>query len=185
MSLQREAILQRIRDLLLNQTEAGTAVYINKAEPDQGDELPIVTIYGLSETRGEWVEKTPVRFIRILKVAIEVKIAHPETEQASARMNALAEQIERIVLRDTYLHDAGGEPLTNDLRFSSMDLVLDADSKAIVVGLSLQLEADYLYESELEAPANVRALLRAHIDVDLPSTGESVDATDDVGLTGG
>lgn len=184
MSYQREAILQRLRDLLLDRTDAGRRVTLNQAEPDDRDALPAIALYGLSESRGDFVERSPVRFVRALKVGVEIKVADPTSDGASLRMNTIAEQVERIVLRDRHLPDAGGEAMAEDVRWQSMEIVFDADSRAIVVGLALQIEVDYLYEPEDVAPEHVRRFLGVGIDYDLEG-GSGVDAQDDVDLAGG
>jgi len=185
MSLQRQAILEHVRDLLLMRTDAGANVHLNKAEPDQVNDLPSISVFGVSEARGEFQEKSPVRFMRILKLVAELKIADPFSDDASFKLNTLAEQVERIILRDPLLRGRDKQTaLANDCRFQGMDLVIDAQSGSVIAGLADQFEVDYLYEPEEEAPAQVRSLLSVHLDYPLAEDGAN-DTSDDVALVGG
>lgn len=183
MSLQREAILLRARDMLLWRTDAADAVFVNKAEPDQGADLPLVALYGISEKQGAIREESPRRFVRTLTLAVDVKVGDATSDGASLRLNRLCEQVERILLRDPLLPDAAGEPLANDLRWIGFELTLDSESRSVVNGAAITLEVDYLYEPELEAPANVRALLLVHAESTLG--GVATGMADDVALQGG
>lgn len=184
MSLQREAIVRRLRDLLLHRTAAEGRVVVNRVEPDTMADLPQIAVFGLSETPGDELEETPRRIVRKLKVSIEIKVADVVSDEASLALNLLGEVVERIVLRDPHLPDASGAKLTNDLRWAGCELLLDANSRAVVAGLALALEADYVYEPENVAPAHVRDFLGVDVDFNLPGEGAAVDAQDDVTLPG-
>lgn len=184
MSLQREAILQRCRDMLLHRTECGARVSVNKAEVDQLPGLPAIAIYGLSESRGDFEETSPRRWVRTLKMLVEIKLSDTTSDSASLAMNVLAEKVERILLRNPLLPDAGGENLLEDLRWTGMELLIDPQSQSTIAGLAISLEADYLYTPELEAPAHVRDLLGVDVTFDLPGEGTAADMQDDVTLPG-
>lgn len=184
MSLQRENILQRCRELLLHRTDAADHVTVNRVEVEQLEDLPSIAIYGLSESVGQFVEQSPRRFVRVLKVAVEIKIADPSSAAASQGMNALAEQVERILLRDPNLRDAAGDPLANDVRWAGMELLIDPNSRQIVAGLAVQLEVDYVYEPEELAPADVRDLLGVDVSIESPDGSTTAEVADDVTLPG-
>jgi hypothetical protein len=184
VSLQREAILQRCRDLLLHRTAAGARVSVNQAEVDQLPGLPAISIYGVSETRGDFEEITPPRWSRRLKVLVEIKLVEDTSDKASLAMNKLAEQVERILLRNPGLPDAAGIDLVQTLRWSGMELVIDPNSRATIAGISISLEADYLYTAELEAPAHVRDLLGVTTTFDVGGDDTTVRLQDDVTLPG-
>lgn len=185
MSLQREAILQRIRDLLLNATGADDRIFINRATPEDEGELPAIALIGLSEKPGELSEESPRRFTRTLSLIVETKIGDPSAEDASTRMNTIAEQIERIVLRDPLLPTSdGGEALANDVRWIGCDLTTDQGA-AIFIGISTRFEIDYVYEPENVAPAHVRDFLSAHVSytqAGQPATAVALE--DDVDFPG-
>lgn len=184
MSLQREAILQRIRDLLLWQTPAQDRVIVNKAEPNRRPlSGPLVSVYGLSEVPGQFQEEAQYRFIRTLTVAVDVELAEPTSPGASLALNTLCEQIERIILRQHFLPDAGGTPLANEVRWKGFELTINSESRDIVFGGSITFEVDYLYGAEEEVPANVRALLTVHTEPVVAGTPSGMG--DDVGLQGG
>jgi hypothetical protein len=184
VSLQREAILQRCRDLLLHRTAAGARVSVNQAEVDQLPGLPAIAIYGLSETRGDFEEMTPPRWCRRLKLLVEIKIAEDTSDKASLAMNLLAEQVERILLRDLGLPGADGNDLVETLKWTGMELVIDPSSRSTIAGLAISLEAEYLYTAELEAPAHVRDFLGVTTTFDAGGDATTVRLQDDVTLPG-
>ena len=184
MSLQREAILRRMRDLLLHRTAAGARVTVNRVEVDSVQDLPQIALFGLSESPGPLFEEAPRRFSRRLKVSIEIKVADVDSDAASLALSTIEDEVERIVLRDPNLPDAGGRALAHDLRWAGCEVLIDPDSRAVIAGVAVNVEADYVYEPEELAPAHVRALLGVNVRLDQPGVGEGVDAQDDVVLGG-
>lgn len=170
--------------MLLHRTDALARVTVNRVEVSQLEDLPSIAIYGLSESVGQFLEQAPRRFVRTLKVAVELKVADPESSSASQNMNRLAEQVERILLRDPRLPDAAGEYLANDVRWAGMELLIDTNSRAVVAGLAVQLEVDYVYEPELLAPPDVRDLLGVDVSIESPDGDTVAEVADDVTLPG-
>lgn len=179
----REAVVQRVRDMLLNRTPAHGNVYVNRAEPKGEPELPSVRIYSPRERPGQFEQNSDLIFSRMLELEIDVELAEPDSEAASTNINAICAKIDRILLRDPRLFDVDGKTVLGIIRYAGWELTVDASSKRIINGATCSYTVEYEYQPQQEHDDDVRPLTLVHSESTID--GNPTGLARDIALQGG
>lgn len=113
MANRRKLIRKRVREVLLNQTDAGSKVYSNLSSPHWGENTPEIAIFTRSETI-EDLGTAPKEYKRTLELAIEIVAEGTETPNENDGklvediVDDIAEQVEAALEKDETLGEIPG-----------------------------------------------------------------------------
>lgn len=142
MPHQRKLIRDHAVSMLMGQTAAGSKVFANRVRPliSNGwlDRLPAIVIYTLDES-SEIFNAAPREYMRTVQLMVEIQ-ARAE-ESLDDVLDAIADDVERILLRDDTL---GGT--VNDLRYAQTRMALREDGENLIGACLIQFDAEYLDE---------------------------------------
>lgn len=140
MPHQRKLIRDHAVSMLMGQTAAGSKVFANRVRPliSNGwlDRLPAIVIYTLDES-SEIFNAAPHEYMRTVQLMVEIQ-ARAE-ENLDDVLDAIADDVERILLRDDTL---GGT--VNDLRYAQTRMALREDGENLIGACLIQFDAEYL-----------------------------------------
>ena len=118
----RKLIRDKIKELLLNSTDACERVYTNQAAPTWIEDLPMILIYSLSEDVDKF-NQAPRELKRELQVAIEI-IADgselPCTDGCTTvedKLDTITEQIECALAKSETLEDMCDDHILTSINF--------------------------------------------------------------------
>lgn len=140
MPHQRKVIRDYVVSRLLNNTAAGVNVYANRVQPliSNGwmNQLPAIIVYTMDET-GDIFNAAPREYERTVQLMVEIQgSAASDLDDA---LDAIADDVERILLRDDTL---GGT--VNDLRYAQTRMALRKEGETHIGACIIQFDAEYM-----------------------------------------
>ena len=113
MTHPRQTIREAVQKILLNETEAGGNVYMNKMIPPQHENLPEIIIYTKDETI-TMQTNAPREYKRELDLVIEIMVQANNEVTAQDLLDKIARQVELLMGKDdSLLCNTGEAILTN------------------------------------------------------------------------
>ena len=164
-----------IKTALLNQTDAGSRVYMNRARPTWQEELPILLVYTNSEEVTVHQVSNPFTYKRTMNLSVE--IALEADEDIDDDLDAVGEQVEYVLYQD---HSLG--ELVEDTRLIGTEFSIDKDGDNLLGSLKLTFEVIYYSVAARDFEA-LTFLNKAdiHYDLDgLPSGDSAHDILDNL-----
>lgn len=133
--LERQILRQKVYDLLLDKTGAGSRIYKSKLTPWEDEALPAINIFTPSETQtGQKVTSCP-KFDTSLRLGIEIITTNEEGWDDIA--DQLAEQVLRILLCQSDI------PVKRDIASISTNIEFRSGGDAPLVATLIQIEIGY------------------------------------------
>lgn len=172
MAHQRKVIRDKVRDLLLGKTAAGTRVYATRVLPLRKVEVAALAVYTTDERVAQESRATaPRELTRDLSLVIEgMALATPGVSVDDA-LDALILQVEAVMHADPRL---GGTAVDSILDTTETEIIEDGDRPMGWFALTYSV----VYRDEEPAlPADVKDFLRADVR---QSLGGVVGEDDDV-----
>lgn len=142
----RRAVREKVKEILLGETDAGDAVYISRALPTDAEAMPAISIYTGDEAV-ELFDQSPKRYQRNLQLLIEVAIAGDTDDELDFERDKFGDKIEAILEEDETLGD-----LVDSIQLTSNELEQDATGESPTGKLSITYNVRYyLYPTTKEA----------------------------------
>jgi hypothetical protein len=132
---QRKVIRDKIKALLLGQTDAEDRIFTNRVIPNEVDELPVINIYTIEES-SEIYNSSPMEYERSVTVAIEV-IDSVDSE-IDDRLDEMADSVEAIMHGDDTL-----ESVASKVVYTGTQLTINSDGENLIGSLRLTYEITY------------------------------------------
>lgn len=170
---QRKLIRQKIKALLVDQTDAGSKVFAGRKRPFRESDLPAIVIYTEDESPEKWNES--LEYKRSLQATIEVHVKGSQSESIDDVLDDYAEAIETILVPNYTLDD-----LVNSLEMGDQDIALANEDGAYIAGrLKMTFPIEYFTQYE---PENVDAFEKTVTTYDSDEGPENSKPNDTVNL---
>lgn len=178
MTHQRQLIREAIKAKLVNQTDAGDRVHLNRVVPlfdtTWHTELPAILIY--TRTESATVDlSAPMRYQRVTSVVVDLLASLTDGQGVDNDLDDMADIVERLLLQDETL---GG--LVSSLVLSTSAMELRGDGQMTVAAISIEFNATwYQYEPREDFNDSLDDLATVHNDYSLGGDQAPDDRTQD------
>ena len=166
LKLLKHKIRQRIKDLLLDQTDAGCNVFVSRSTKFDHAELPAILIYPDSE-RVRPFEQAPKRYGRNFACKIEVIGRGASDDELDLQLEKIGEQVETILEANQDL-DSGFGNLVDDLNLTGARYAFDGEGQTPIGSLILDYDFEF-YDYALPEGLDLDAFLGADMKWKLPT----------------
>lgn len=116
----RQLIREKIKDILINNTDAGDFVQANFTPPLDIEDLPAVLIYPKSENLRE-LTIAPRQMIRELTLFVECVAAETSDDELSNNLDTLSHQVEQLLSQDDSLDCLVEDIVLTQVEFDFVD----------------------------------------------------------------
>lgn len=132
----RQLIREAIKDILIDNTTAGSNVYTNRVSAFWKEELPSISIFMRDEelTPRNTQGKTYIR-----KATITIQIIAEANEALDNSLDAMADQVEALILADESLQGN-----VSGLVFQSSEFEIAGDAAKDIGALTLTMQVTYI-----------------------------------------
>lgn len=137
----RKAVRAKIKEILVNRTDAGRAVYVSRSLPSDAEALPAIGIYTTGEN-AELFEVSPKLYQRDLSLLIEVNLVGDDDEDLDNQREAFGDVIEGLIEADETL---GG--LVDSIRLTGNEFAESSEGESPVGKLSILFTVRYYLEA--------------------------------------
>lgn len=167
LELTKHKIRQVIKNLLINNTDAGVNVFVSRSTKFDHDELPAILIYPDSE-RVRRFDEAPKRYGRNFACKIEVIGRADSDEKLDLLIEKIGEQIENLLEANETAENTLG-PLVNDLNLTGSRYSFEGEGQTPVASLILEYDIEFL-KYALPEGLELDAFLGADVKWKLPET---------------
>lgn len=131
----RKLIRDKVLTVLLNTTDCGANVFVNRVSDIWPEELPAINIVAISEN-ADIYNVAPREYQRTLSLLIEVSVKAIDTIDDA--LDVISEQIEYLLNQDETL---GGT--VSDLIYSGTDMAINGDAEELIASARINYSVSF------------------------------------------